>query len=71
MYFKITEFYHHLKNYHMHYVCDFKILTLAIIKFKLAYGYDKWYQFINNLKSSDTPVCYFVLRFPVKLREML
>ena len=55
----------------MHYVCDFKILTLAIIKFKLMHGYDNWYEFIDNYKSSETPISYFVLRFPVKLREML
>ena len=36
----------------MHFILDFKVLTLAIIKFKLTYGYDRWYKFIDDLKAS-------------------
>ena len=53
----------------MHYVLDYKILMIGSIKFKILNGYNSYYEFLDKLKSSDSPYCYFILKIPVKLKK--
>lgn len=55
----------------MHCIFDYKMMTLGSIKYKLINGYNSYLEFIEKLKNSDTPYCYFVLRIPVKLKLLL
>lgn len=53
----------------MTFVCEFKCLILAALKIKLDESLDFFLDFIKSIKNSSTPMKYFIIKLPIKIKQ--